>query len=126
MGTTARREPKEKKTALAGVRTARRDPRLEKLAKDYRQALDQQDATAEILRALSRSAGEVQPVFDVIVRQAHRLCGAVFSIVYRYDGAMLSVVADNYGKNSKGSRVLRSMYPAPPRADHIIGRAILE
>jgi GAF domain-containing protein/anti-sigma regulatory factor (Ser/Thr protein kinase) len=93
--------------------------------REYREAFEQQEATAEILRALSRSSLDPQPVFDAIVQSAHRLCGAVFSILYRYDGKMLSIAADRQ-ESAEASRVLRSMYPQAPRRDHIIGRAVLD
>ena len=95
------------------------------LEKNLSDALAQQAATAEILGALARSSGDAQPVFDAIVENAHRLCGAVFSILYRYDGKTISVVADRQ-VSRKASRALRSAYPAAPRRGHLIGRAILE
>src|SRR5438874_9233648 len=99
--------------------------RLALALREHHAAVEQQAATAEILRALSHSTSDPQPVFDSIVKHAHRLCGAVFSILYRYDGKLLSVLADRQ-ENPKASRALRSMYPAPPRRDHIVGRTVLE
>src|SRR5437764_835508 len=128
MAAPARKAKNPKGTARAGVRTARADPNAGKLAKAgaaYKEALEQQAATSEILRALSRSSTDPQPVLDAIVRNAHRLCGAVFSILYRYDGRMLDVAADSHA-SAKASRVLRSLYPQAPRRDHIIGRTVLE
>src|SRR5207244_11175751 len=93
--------------------------------REHREALEQQAATAEILRALSRSSSNPQPVFDAIVQNAHRLSGGVFSILYRYDGKMLTVAADSQATD-KASRQLRSLYPQAPHEDHIIGRATLE
>src|SRR5438445_12981692 len=99
--------------------------RLGLALREHQAAVEQQAATAEILRALSRSTTDAQPVFDAIVKNAHRLCGAVFSILYRYDGKVLDVAADSQA-SAKASRVLRSLYPRPPRRDHIIGRTVLE
>jgi signal transduction histidine kinase/DNA-binding response OmpR family regulator len=89
------------------------------------EALEQQTATAEILRVISSSPTDLQPVFDVIARNAFRLCGGAFAILYRYDGALMTVVAD-VQISADGSHALRSLYPAPPRLDHIVGRTILE
>jgi hypothetical protein len=57
------------------------------------EALEQQAATAEILRVISSSLTDVQPVFDAIVRSASRLCGGEYAIVTRYDGQLLHLAA---------------------------------
>jgi Double zinc ribbon len=63
------------------------------LQRDLSEAREQQTASAEILRVLSSSPADVQPVFDTIVNSAPRLCGAKFCILYRYDGELLHLVA---------------------------------
>ncbi len=93
--------------------------------RQYKEAVEQQAATAEILHALRRSSADPQPVFEAIIEHAHRLCGAIFSVVLRYDGERLHVVAERL-VNAAGRRALRAMYPAKPRRDHSIGRAVLE
>src|SRR5260370_40971855 len=52
-------------------------------------ALDQQTATAEILRVISNSPSDIQPVFDAIAPNAPRLGDAVGSPPYRPDGVRL-------------------------------------
>ena len=95
------------------------------LAAELADARAQQAASAQILRAIARSRTDERPAFKAIVENAHRLCGAIFSVLYRYDGKSMTVVADKH-LNPKSSRALRGQYPAPPRKDHIVGRAILE
>src|SRR5262245_44042876 len=56
------------------------------------EALDQQTATAEILRVISQSPTDVQPVFDTIVRSAVRLCDGLFSALFQFDGELLHEV----------------------------------
>src|SRR4030095_9294914 len=61
--------------------------------RDLLAALDQQTATSEILRVISSSVTDVQPVFEAIVRSAVRLCGASHGGVYRFDGKLGPSVA---------------------------------
>ena len=112
--------PRVRRKALAPGKTG--DARLKR---QLAEALAQQAATAEILKVISSSPADTQPVFEAIVENARRLCGAVFSILYRYDGETMNVVADRH-VSPKASRALRSLYPAPPRRDHVVGRALLE
>ena len=119
-----------RKTGKAAPLRSRRQPLGRKKAngngteKKLADALAQQAATAEILRAIARSRTDERPVFKAIVESAHRLCGASFSILYRYDGKMLRIATDSQS-NSKASAVLRALYPMAPRRDHIVGLAVL-
>src|SRR5262245_17440043 len=63
-----------------------------RLLTELRESLKQQTATADVLKVISRSATDVQPVFETIVRSAVDLCGATYGIVFRYDGDRKSVV----------------------------------
>ena len=88
------------------------------------EALEQQTATAEILRVISRSQTDVQPVFDTIVRSALRLCNGATSAVFRVDGGMLHHPA-NYGGSPNALAAARARYPRPVGKDSIPGIAIL-
>src|SRR5262249_52553986 len=57
------------------------------------EALEQQTATSEILKVISSSPTDLQPVFDTIVRCAGRLCDAFDAAMYRRDGDTLHLVA---------------------------------
>jgi two-component system, NtrC family, sensor kinase len=96
-----------------------------RLFNETKEALEQQTATAEILRVISRSQTDVQPVFDTIVRSAVRLCDGLFSALYRFDGELIHPVAQhNYTPEALAE--LRRMFPARPTRAHGGGRAILE
>src|SRR5262245_7766936 len=59
------------------------------------ETLEQQTATSKVLRAISRSPTNVQPVFETIVENAARLCEADRAHVYRFDGEFLRSVASH-------------------------------
>jgi adenylate cyclase len=99
--------------------------RLDALREELREALDQQAATAEILRVISSSPGNLQPVFDAIARNANRLCEGVFSALFRLDGGMIDFIAhDNL--SSEQLQAVRRVFPLPATRDTLTARAILD
>ena len=89
------------------------------------EALEQQTATAEILRVISRSQTDVQPVFDTIVRSAARLCDGLFSTLFQFDGELLHIIAA-HNTTPEALEALHRAYPARPTRQLAAGRAILE
>jgi GAF domain-containing protein len=88
------------------------------------ESLEQQTATSEILRVISNSPTNVQPVFDAIVETAVRLCDARWGAVFRYDGALVHVAA-HHNFSEKQQAAVALQYPMTPTSAHISGRAIL-
>jgi len=89
------------------------------------EALEQQTATSEILRVISSSRTDVQPVFDTIVRSAVRLCDGLFGAVSMFDGEMVLRPAATYNYTPAAMAVVQRMYPIRPSRQQISGRAIL-
>jgi signal transduction histidine kinase len=89
------------------------------------EALEQQTATSEILRVISGTPTDVQPVFDAMVSSAARLCDAVFCVAYRFDGALIYPVA-HHNMTPDALEALKKMWPAPPSRDTVTARSVLE
>ena len=110
--------------AVIAVENVRLFKDLEARNADLTEALERQTATGEILRAISQSPTDVQPVFDAIVRNAVRLCDGLFSFVGRYDGERLHFSA-SHNYTPEALEVARTLYPMRPDRRQIAGRVIL-
>src|SRR5262245_1940903 len=94
------------------------------LKRSLTEALDQQTATAEILRVISGSPTDVQPVFEAIVRSAVLLCGAGYGSAIRFDGEFMHLAA-GYNYTLEVDRALHEAFPMRPSPRMMAGRAIL-
>jgi signal transduction histidine kinase len=96
------------------ARTAELEARNQELA----QALEQQTATSEVLRVISHSPTDIQPVLDTVAESAARLCQALDSAIFRRDGDHLLLVA-HFGATSIAPTL-------PLIRGTVNGRAVLE
>jgi GAF domain-containing protein len=64
-----------------------------RLLNELRQSLEQQSATSEVLRVISSSPGELKPVFQAMLENAVRVCGAKFGVLYFSEGDGFRTVA---------------------------------
>src|SRR5262249_6374253 len=93
--------------------------------RELTETLEQQTATGEILRVISSSPTDVQPVFDTIVANATRLCGGVFGAIYRMGGDLVHLPgSDNITEELLGS--IRGTLTVRPRRGTLPMRAVLE
>ena len=60
-----------------------------RLLNELRESLQQQTATADVLKVISCSPGELQPVFEAMLQKAVQICDAKFGNIYRWDGDSL-------------------------------------
>ena len=95
-----------------------------RLLNELRQSLQQQTATAEVLKVISRSTFDLQAVLDTLVQSAARLCETDIAVINRLRGVNYQVAA-NHGLTSKQVDAIANL-PIEARRTTITGRAALE
>ena len=95
-----------------------------RLLNELRDSLQQQTATADVLKVISRSTFDLRTVFDTLVQSAVRLCEARFGAVFRLDGDLLHLAAQHNFPESQLA-LLQEIYPRSPNPGTISGRAVL-
>ena len=83
------------------------------------EAMKQQTATSGVLRIISSSPAEIQPVLDAVAENAARLCDANNAVIFRLEDNLLRLAA-SYGKLPATSRAREAV---PANRDTVIGRA---
>ena len=79
--------------AVIAIENARLLSELRQRTDDLSELLEQQTATSEVLSVISRSPGELEPVFQTMVENAVRICDAKFGFMNRYDGDTWKIAA---------------------------------
>jgi hypothetical protein len=87
---------------------------LPQLRRSLAESVEQQTVTAEILRFISSSPNDTQPVFDTIVRSAVCLCDAMYTFLGRFDGEPIHFAA-HHDYTPDGLRTAQQMYPMRPK-----------
>src|SRR5262249_31198993 len=72
--------------AVIAIENTRLLKELRQRTDDLSESLEQQTATSEVLRVISSSPGELEPVFEAMLANATGLCEAKFGTLYTYDG----------------------------------------
>ena len=90
--------------------------------RELTEALEQQTAASEVLQVISRSHGELEPVFATMLEQAVRICGATFGNIYRWDGEALHIVATHNTPPAFAEERRRSPYRPDPKSP--VGRMV--
>ena len=111
--------------AVIAIENVRLFRELERRNADLTEALEQQTATSEILRVISSSPTDVQPVFDAIARSALQLCRAAGCVVTRFDGERLHVAAVQTPV-TEFVAFFRTRFPMVPDRSTGAGRAVLD
>src|SRR4051794_6098436 len=93
------------------------------LRRELSEALERQKATSDILNAINSSSIELQPILDMIVRTASRLCKAEFALIYKLRDGKYHLAANN---TASAFVKYASEHPLSPGRGSLIGRVALE
>ena len=130
---SARKSPKndgsrvgdlEKRLAEALKREAEALEQLLVRDRELAESQKQQTATSEILRVISASPTDVQPVFEAIAESAARLCNGAFGTLSSFDGETMRLLAAHNWTPAAFDRARH--LAGPPHRGSVIGRAILD
>jgi GAF domain-containing protein len=79
--------------AVIAIQNTRLLNELRQRTTDLGEALEQQTATADVLRVISSSPGDLEPVFQTMLEKAVSICDAKFGTLFRFDGAAFQLAA---------------------------------
>ena len=79
--------------AVIAIENVRLFESVEARTRELSESLEQQTATSEVLKVISSSSGELEPIFKAMLENAVRICGAQFANLALYDGSKMRMAA---------------------------------
>ena len=119
----AKRRHAAKAVVRHGLPAASEKTTVALIARERDEALEQFTAASEVLKVLSLSSGDLKPVFDMILKNAVRICEAKFGVLYRCDNETFDPVA-LFGAPPAYVEFLRKQGPFRPAAGIALDRLL--
>jgi two-component system NtrC family sensor kinase len=107
--------------AVIAIENARLLNELRQRTDDLTESLEQQTATSDVLKIISSSPGDLEPVFGAMLESARRICEAKFGTLYLFEGRAFRLVAMNGVPPEIAAKLQRSPRIAGPNT--ALGRA---
>jgi GAF domain-containing protein len=107
--------------AVIAIENVRLFEEVQARTRELSESLEQQTATSEVLKVISSSPGELEPVFTSVLENAVRLCEANFGNLFLYDGEAFRTTAlyhasSVYEESRRSDIVVRDLHPDVPLA----------
>jgi signal transduction histidine kinase/HAMP domain-containing protein len=99
--------------------------KVEERTRELTESLDQQTATSEVLKVISRSAFDLQPVLETLIENATKLCGADKGYIHRLEGDVYAI-AVSYGATAEFTKFMREHPIRASNRETLIGRVVFE
>jgi two-component system, NtrC family, sensor kinase len=96
-----------------------------RLLNELRQSLQQQTATADVLKVISRSTFDLQVVLDTLTESVARLCETDVAAIHRQQGKNYQAIA-TYGSSPEHKNLILSRIPFEAGRGSVLGRTVLE
>ena len=109
--------------AVIAIENTRLLNELRQRTDDLTESLEQQTATSEVLRVISSSPGELEPVFQAMLENAVRICDAKFGTLYRFDGKKYQMAA-SFGTPPEFDEFQRRRGPFEPTPGIILDQVM--
>src|SRR6478672_9110014 len=93
---------------------------------EFGERIAQQAATIDVLKVMSASPGDPQPVFDLIVRRATELCNGLGTVLFEFDGGLVHFRVSYFTEALDTAAYYSAAFPSAPTRGSISCRAILD